>query len=431
MKKVVSLAIVISGLVFPAVAQKAVQSKNKSLTLLTQWMDLQSRLVRNSSGIPHVAYSRHFCYTAIAVYESIVHGEDGYRSLAGQLIRLDQLPSPPKDEMCWSAGLNAAYAAMLRYFYASFSSCVASIDSMEKSQEQLQSRYSNETVIKSREYGKQIAATIIDWSKTDGSDNAMSYNPQQGEGLWIPTPPSYTPASTPYWGGNRSLTKDLLTEENLLRQPAYSTDPNSDFYKMANEVFTVSEHLTPEQKATAFYWDDSPNGSYKTVYGHWTSLLSGLVKQHDLPLIKAAEAFAKMTMSMYEAAILAWDGKYKYNVVRPVTYIQQHINNQWMPVIVTPPHPEFPAAHATLSNAAATALCSLFGDTCSVTDDSYIDIGLKERSYASLQDVAKEAGLSRLYGGIHYRYSIAQGAKLGERAAKHVDENVTFHASRK
>jgi hypothetical protein len=118
-------------------------------------------------------------------------------------------------------------------------------------------------------------------------------------------------------------------------------------------------------------------------------------------------------------------------VVRPVTYIQQHISKQWEPVIITPPHPEFPAAHATLSNAAAISLCSLFGDSCAVTDDSYTDIGLKERNYTSLQNVAKEAGMSRLYGGIHYRYSIEQGFALGERAAKHIDANVSFHALKK
>src|SRR5215207_2024881 len=127
-----------------------------------------------------------------------------------------------------------------------------------------------------------------------------------------------------------------------------------------------------------------------------------------------------MTMAMHEASILAWKGKYQYNVVRPITYIQQHIDKEWTPLISTPPHPEFPAAHATLSNAAATALCSVFGEDCAVTDKSYVDIGMTQRSYPSLQAVAKEAGYSRLYGGIHYRYSIEQGFVLGELAAKNV-----------
>lgn len=428
MKKHIWMAIAIAGFAFPAVAQQEAYRRVRPADVLTQWMDLQSQLARSCTGIPHVAYSRHFCYTAIVAYESMVHGEGKYRSLAGQLSGLDQLPAPPQGEMYWPTSLNAGYATMLRYFYSSFGNAAARIDSLEQHQEQLQLKYSGgEIVERSRGYGQQIAAAIIKWSKTDGADKERLYAPPQGDGMWVPTPPLFARASTPYWSSNRSLTKNLAAEITILKPPVYSADPGSEFYKMVNEVFAVSEHLTPEQKATALYWDDSPNGSYKTVYGHWASLLSGLVKQQNVSLIKAAEAFAKMTMSMYEAAILAWDGKYRFNVVRPVTYIQQYINKQWTPVINTPPHPEFPAAHATLSNAAATALCSVFGETCAVTDYTYTDIGLKERTYTSLQNVAKEAGMSRLYGGIHYRYSIEQGFKLGERAAKHVTENVNFH----
>jgi hypothetical protein len=98
-------------------------------------------------------------------------------------------------------------------------------------------------------------------------------------------------------------------------------------------------------------------------------------------------------------------------------------------LIATPAHPEFPAAHATISHAAAIALCKLFGENCSVTDKSYKDIGMPERTYASLQEVSKEAGFSRLYGGIHYRYSIEEGFVLGEQAAKYVDRLLRFHSS--
>jgi membrane-associated phospholipid phosphatase len=135
-----------------------------------------------------------------------------------------------------------------------------------------------------------------------------------------------------------------------------------------------------------------------------------------------------MGITLHEATLLAWKGKYQYNVVRPVTFIRQYINKQWSPLIATPPHPEFPAAHATFSNAAATALCTLFGETCQLTDKTYTDIGMNERTYSTLQDAAHEAGYSRLYGGIHYRYSIEQGFLLGEAAARHVDKSVQFKA---
>jgi len=390
--------------------------------ILTGWMELHCKMVRSAKGIAHVAYSRHFVYTAIAAYESVMHGNRLYRSLGNQLNGLSNLPAP-KEKIAWAASLNAAYADMLRNFYGSFPACNSRIDSMEQAQQKklLANKLVQKDMDRSAEYGKAIAKIIIQWSETDNSNSTKEYIPLKGEGVWIP---SGKPAA-PFWAENRTMTKDLFSVCSLTA-PFYSADTSMDFYKMANEVYTVSIALSPSERATALYWDDSPDGKYMTVYGHWTSILCGLIKQRHLSLTEATEAYAKMSIAMYEASILAWKDKYQYNVMRPITYIQQHINKPWMPLISTPPHPEFPAAHATLSNAAATALRSLFGRQCSVTDNSYVGIGMKERSYASLQDVAKEAGISRLYGGIHYRYSIEQGLVLGAAAAKHVNEFLHF-----
>lgn len=417
---------------FECNAQQKNPAKEVSSKVLTDWMDFHCRLVRNAKDIPHVAYSRHFSYTAIAAYESIVGSDKAHRSLSGQLKDLHNLPSPPTGDIYWPASLNAAYAAMLRQFYSAFGSCKTRIDSMEKTQEHvfLNGAVKEQVIEKSAGYGKKVAANIIQWSLADAYQTTKLYAPPAAEGLWKPTPPSFVSAAEPYWSEKRTFTPNLFNEFKL-KQPVYSSDPTSEFYKMAKEVYTVSQQLTAEEKGIALYWDDAPDGKYMTVFGHWTSILSGLIKQKELPLITAAEAFAKMTISMHEASVLAWKGKYQYNVVRPITYIQQHFDKQWVPVIVTPNHPEFPAAHATLSNAAAMALCTLFGESCAVTDNSYTDIGMNERRFVSLQEVAREAGLSRLYGGIHYRYSIEQGFILGEAVAKHVSSVISFESQTK
>jgi len=273
----------------------------------------------------------------------------------------------------------------------------------------------------SAKFGKQIASAIIKWSEADGSNNAKQYISLSGEDVWTPA----SQAAAPFWAENRSLVKDVANVYALIN-PAYSSDTASSFYKMAREVYTVTSNLTPEQKAIALFWDDSPNGKYITVFGHWTFITANLIDQHRLPLMRAAETYAKMAIAMHDASILAWKGKYSYNVLRPETYIQQQIDPYWKPLIATPPHPEFPAAHATLSTAAAMALCSSFGERCAVIDNSYTDIGMQERSFASLQEAAMEAGLSRLYGGIHYRYSIEQGAMLGETTAKFIIQGLSF-----
>ena len=424
MKKYFLVLMLAASALTPASAQKKPNKGVHPASVLTQWLDLHCRLVRQARGIQHVAYSRHFSYSALAAYESLVGADPTHRTLGGQLNSLETLPVVKVKGYVGPAGLNAAYAEMLRHFYAPFGNSSASIDSLETAvKNQLSVNGSTSLLIeKSSVHGKDIARFILDWAKADGSDLEKKYTVNQGEGLWTPSGPSFVVAA-PFWWENRSLTGGLASAYHL-RKPAYASDSLSEFYQMAREVYEVTTHLTPEQKEIALFWDDAPNGRYLTVFGHWTSILSGLIKQEKISLAKASEAYLKMALSMHEACLLAWKGKYEYNVVRPVIFIRQYINKDWSPLIATPPHPEFPAAHATLSNAAATALSSVFGNSCRVVDRSYLDIGMKERKYSSLQEVAREAGMSRLYGGIHYRHSIEQGFILGEASAKHVLETL-------
>lgn len=430
MKKAILFTLLVVGaLVSPGIYahQKQIPGEFPS-TVLTTWMRVHCQMVRSAKGIGHVAFSRHFSYSAIAAYESIVGSDPSYHSLAGQLNALGNLPPAPPD-IHWPASLNAAYATMLRQYYSSFGDCKARIDSVEKGLKDMFSKsgVNPEKIEKAQAYGQSVAAAIIEWSALDGANKTAAFIPLPGEGTWVPTPPGFMPAAVPHWVDNRSMSKDLV-KAFVLKQPDYSTDPSSSFYAMAKEVFTISKNLTPEQKATAIYWDDAPDGRYISVFGHWTSIFCGLLDKHPLSLLKATEAYVKMAISLYEAAILTWKGKYQYQVLRPVTYIQKNFDKTWMPLITTPNHPEFPAAHATLSNAAATALCASFGYSCPVVDNSYVDIGMKERKFNSIQEAAREAGMSRLYGGIHYRYSIEQGLALGERTAKHVLGNIVFQS---
>ena len=98
----------------------------------------------------------------------------------------------------------------------------------------------------------------------------------------------------------------------------------------------------------------------------------------------------------------------------------------WKPLIVTPSHPEYVAAHASMSMAAATALTSVFGPDVAFTDHSYDDLGFAPRSFESIIAAGKEAGLSRLYGGIHYRPSIEAGYVVGSKTATNVINGISF-----
>jgi hypothetical protein len=393
--------------------------------VITNWLTLQQRLIRSTKGVPHVAYSRHFAYIGVAAYESVVQSDPAYQSLSGQLAGLAIPVMKTPSNVSWSASANGALATMFRYFYGSAEGNKRLIDSLENHYRvTLSNPRSN--IRASMEYGAAIANAVIAWCKMDGSDTVYGvYSVPEGEGLWVTTPPNHGAAALPYWCKNRCV---VPAKQSFVVDPsiAYGSDSASAFYKAAKEVYVLSKQLTEEQKNIALFWDDSPNGKFLSVFGHWTSILSQVAKSKNLSLMKTAEAFAALSLSQYDAAIGCWEGKYKYHVMRPITFIQKYIDKDWTPLIETPPHPEYPAAHATLSYAAATALTETVGDDMPFDDATYESVGMKRRKFHSFIAAAKEAGYSRLYGGIHYRASIDAGFVLGEKIATHLLQQIRF-----
>ena len=404
------------------------QSEDRSGRLLSDWIKVHLQLVRTTKDVPHVGYSRHFSYTSTAFYESIVPGQKEYRSLSGQLNGLASLPAytSPASFNAAASG-NAAYASMLRFIYGKNQNA-SIIDSMENviNQQLRKAGIANESIAASASYGKTICQSMIAWCEKDGYDKVNeNYVASTAEGMWQPTPPSFGSAAVPHWKNNRCVVNGSISNVFGALPPKYSTESNSEYQKMAKDVYDVSQKLTDEEKQIAWFWDDSP-GKYLTVPGHWSSILAQIIEQLNLPLMKSAEAYAKMHLSLHDACIAAWTGKYTHNVLRPVSVIQKSIDANWTPLIETPPHPEFPAAHATLSSAAATGLNHALGNRISFTDNTYAYLGVQPRTFESFEDAAKEAGFSRLFGGIHYRFSIQEGLMIGKRTSENVLTKLKF-----
>jgi hypothetical protein len=208
----------------------------------------------------------------------------------------------------------------------------------------------------------------------------------------------------------------LLTNLNLVAAAppfAYSEDPSSDYYKMVKDVYDVSQTLTQEQKDIALFWVDQGNNSGFTPPGHDFSVIVQALENSAANLATAAEVLAKAGIAEREATIVCFVTKYTYNRIRPVTYIQNVIDDEWLPFIGTPPHPEYPAAHAFITGTVMKAAEKVIGQM-SITDHTYDFKGWTARNYNSLFDAAREAGISRLYGGIHYRKSIEIGLELAD-----------------
>jgi PAP2 superfamily len=137
-----------------------------------------------------------------------------------------------------------------------------------------------------------------------------------------------------------------------------------------------------------------------------------VLESKNVTLNKAAETYAKLGLALADAFVLTWDAKYKFNVLRPVSYVQKIISPDWQPLLVTPPFPEYPSGHSVQSAAAAIVLTDLFG-SLPFADHAHDMQALAARTFSSFEQAADEATLSRLYGGIHFRAAVENGLELG------------------
>jgi hypothetical protein len=393
--------------------------------VVISWLNMQLKLTQTTPASPTFP-PRRYAYTGIALYESIVPGLAGYQSIVAQLNGLPALPTvTPKMKYYWPACANAAMAAMNRNFHPTTSAANKfSIDSLEAANTALYLKEASaDELARSVEFGKQIAAAVFEWSKSDGYDNATPYIPPTGPGLWVPTPPAFAAPGLPNFGKGRLIVSGSDAGADQGFPIPYSEDLSSAYYAQAKEVYDISQSMTAEQKTIALFWADNPDGK-SFASGHWHSILSQVLSIEKAKLDVAAVAFTKLGIAVADAQISLFKSKYLYNGLRPITYIRTVMNHpEWNALINTPSHPEYPAGHGVSSGAAAQMLTLLFGDNYKFTDNSYNNlVGFKARSFNSFEEAAIEAGDSRVYCGVHYRktseMSLAHGKVIAQNIHK-------------
>ncbi len=399
-----------------------------SAEVLDKWMTMQIRLMRNTTGVPNQAFSRPYAYAAIAALESIGPGLPVHANWSQRWNDLTGLPTADNSvRYYYPANVNAALAAMNKAMFPNATATdKGAIDSLETAlQQSFLGTEPASRVEASAAFGKAVASAVYNWAETDGYKNAGApYSPPAGDGLWVPTPPAFGPAATPYWGNNRPVMKGSIENTLPTAPPPYSTNPSSAFYLMVENVYDVSQVLTDEQKAMAIFWRDVPG---VTTPGHWVSIVQQVIRQTHSKLDKAILAYALTGTAINDALITCWQSKFKFNLLRPVTYIRGVMgHSDWTSFIGTPPHPECTSAHAVLSVAAAEVLEHLYGNVGSFTDHTYDYLGYAPRTFSSLAALGGEAAQSRLYAGIHYQYSIDAGIAQGKR----VTANILYYAGK-
>lgn len=385
--------------------------------------------------------TRVYAYASVAAYEAVAAGDEDLVSLAGKLNELEPGPQPPAGETI-DFSLAGAHA-FLRVAEALVFSEADIAEHRAAMHERYRDALPKKVVRASIAYGDAVADHVLAWAGTDGYRETRSgpvFTVTDEPGRWRPTPPAYMDGVEPSWGQIRPF---ALTEAGQFRPappPPFSVEPGSPFFQQVQEVYEVVQNLTEEQRAIASFWDCNPYVMHTrghamfatkkiTPGGHWMGITAIAARTRDLDFAEAAEAYVRTAVALADGFISVWEEKYRSVLVRPETVINEHIDEDWIPVLQTPPFPEYTSGHSVISGAAAIVLTDHFGDGFAFEDTTEVEYGLPARSFPSFNVAAEEAAVSRLYAGIHYRMAIEEGLKQGRQVGAFIADRVRTRSS--
>jgi hypothetical protein len=393
-------------------------------------VDRLTRIIVHDIVSPPVA-SRMYAYTTLALYEALAPADSSARPLLVRLRNFAPLPrSVSLSEQQWSLAALESFCIVAR-------ALVFSKDSIDQFRDeysrQLSKGLPEAEATAALEYGKAVADVILQRASSDRyklTRGLPRYSVFREEGKWLPTPPDYADAVEPYWGTIEPLIWDSASACPAPPPPAYnSTDTGSRYYRELMETYLAVKSVTPSRDTIARFWDDNAlvtehNGHLvyaakkPSPVGHWMGITSIITRRKDLSALQSARIYALVAASIFDGFIVCWHEKYRSRMVRPVTVIREKIDPGWWPLLQTPPFPEYTSGHSVISAAAAEVLETIAGKGFAFTDTTELEYLGWSRSFPSVRAAADEAGISRLYGGIHYPSAILQGKEQGRKTGE-------------
>jgi membrane-associated phospholipid phosphatase len=357
-----------------------------------RWNEIARDLVIKYKTDPPMA-SRVYALLSVAQYDSLVatwnnkyyYNRSSPREIDQDIYALFPAsidPSYPSEH----AAVAAASAQVLKYLYPNESEFLdGKVKEQEESRLQAGMNFRSD-VDAGDQVGKAVAEKVIDKARADGFDTAWDGVMPKGSIYWTGTNPT-----RPTWGKVKSW---LIGNVTLLRPPPPPMPGSKEFEVALSEVRKMSENHNKLYELVARRWADGA-GTY-TPPGHWNEIASKLIQDHGMSELKSARTLALMNMAVMDAGICCWDAKYHYWLLRP-----WQADPNITASIGKPNFPSYTSGHSAFSSAASTFLAYVFPD---------------EKGW--LRATADEAGISRLYGCIHYRFDIEQGAAQGRKVGE-------------
>lgn len=356
--------------------------------------------------------ARAYSYVAVAQYEALKAAwywkyrynrpsPSSVDNAVHRLVPATSLPSYPSED----AVLSGVTSEMLKLLFPASLEEITRKAADEREAALLSGKATASDIAAGLALGQAVANLVIARARADGMGNAVGNAAMwkalgdsataHGEMAWVSRESPPRPPMLPNFGKVLSWTYTAAQLEADLPPPPPSTN-SAQFKAEVAEVKRTVVGLTRDQLAIALRWNDGA-GTY-TPPGHWNDIAAEYVRDARMSEVRAARAFALLNMAMHDAAVACWSTKYRYFNPRP-SQVDPSIKTQ----IGLPNFPAYPSGHSTFSAAATQVLSYLF-----------------PAGAASFSEQADEAGISRLYGGIHYRSDIEQGKVHGARVGNNV-----------
>ena len=271
--------------------------------------------------------------------------------------------------------------------------------------------------------GDAIAAKVLQRRANDGSASVPApFIPGTQPGNYRPTPPNFPAPVFTTWG---RVTPFVLKSGSQFRPEAPPVLTSAAYAQAFNEVKSLGQNSSTtrsaEQTVIGKFWGPP-------IWNTWNVIAENAAVAHHANLERTARMFALLNLSFADSAIAMYDGKYHYQLWRPVTAVRLADSDgnpatvadpTWTPLAVTAADPSYPGAHSTISAAGAEVLAAFFGDRDQIQVSSSALPGTL-RTFDRYSDVATEAGLSRIFAGQHFRFDHVEGLELGHDVAHFV-----------
>lgn len=411
-------------------AQKKQQTSKLESSNISQVIGEMSALMIHDITNPPLA-ARFFSYACLAGYEVVSQNDSAFHSMHTVVREYPDIKKPDISGYDYPLSAILAMVATAKKMQPSGTKLSAFETKLIDSCRRL--GMNEETIKQSQLYAQAISKDVLAYAKADRYNKISiltRYTPLEGEQYWYPTPPGYFAAVEPYFTSVRSFFLDSSSQFAPPPPVPYSKDKSSAFYKMLYANYEQSENnLSEEHRLMAAYWDCNPfamqDGGHLMVGlkkispgAHWLGITGIACRDAKKTFNQSMLIHTLVAMGLMDSFIGCWNEKYTSNRVRPETAIRNIIDPHWKPLLQTPPFPEYLSGHSCISATSQVILTKFIGSNFAFTDTVEVKFGLPPRKFSSFEQAAKEAAISRFYGGIHYMDAIdngfTQGVKTGE-----------------